>query len=290
MPNRCCWCCWRDGTRAAPGLRERGESDRRRTLNRDRELSLRTALGASRRQLVGQLLTESVLLGVAGGVVGLVVLARRSARSRPSSADSRRVRRHRDRRPRAAVRRLVSLLTGVAFGALPGAGHPAGCRSGVETGRGSGSSSPAAPAQQVLVVSQVAVSVVLLTGAGLLLTSFYRLQKVNAGYKAERVLSAEVYGTSRATGPRKTRSPLSAAARATEGLPACNLRPSAVSSRSARHLARSPALQIEGRAAAGRGRPATDTAIASDDYFRTLGIPIIGGREIRATDTRESTP
>ena len=49
-------------------------------------------------------------------------------------------------------------------------------------------------------------------------------------------------------------------------------------------------FEIEGRAPAGRERPSTDAAIASDDYFRTLGIPIIGGREFRATDTRDSTP
>jgi len=49
-------------------------------------------------------------------------------------------------------------------------------------------------------------------------------------------------------------------------------------------------FEIQGRAATGRERPSTDAQIASDDYFRTLGIPIVGGREFRLTDTRESTP
>ena len=165
-----------------------------RTLNRDRELSLRTALGASRRQLVGQLLTESVLLGVAAASS-----AWSSWRIARSAHDLRRpihvaYERHRDRRLRAAVHALVSLAYGRGVRRAPGTRHQTGAAAALKQA-GAGSSEPTRRRlQQVLVVSQVAVSVVLLTGAGLLLTSFYRLQKVNAGYKAERVLSAEVYG------------------------------------------------------------------------------------------------
>ena len=264
-----------------------------RTLNRDRELSLRTALGASRRQLVGQLLTESVLLGMAGGVVGLVVLSaslgalttfvgRFTSHTSDIAIDGRVL----------LFTALVSLLTGVAFGALPALiTRPAAAAALKQAGAGS-SSPRRRRLQQVLVVSQVAVSVVLLTGAGLLLTSFYRLQKVNAGYKAERVLSAEVYGnfTRYRTAEDSLRlyQPL---LEQLKGLP--GVQSAAIGSLVPLGTAFGPfpgPFEIEGRAAAGRERPATDTAIASDDYFRTLGIPIIGGREFRATDTRESTP
>ena len=91
-----------------------------RTLNRDRELALRTALGAGRRQLVGQLLTESVMLGLGGGIAGLLLAAmtqgalgtfigRFTARAADITIDGRVL----------GFTAVVSILTGLAFGALP---------------------------------------------------------------------------------------------------------------------------------------------------------------------------
>ncbi len=265
-----------------------------RTLSRDRELSLRTALGASRRQLVGQLLTESLLLGVAGGIVGLVVssaslgalttfVGRFTSRTSDIAIDGRVL----------LFTAVVSVLTGVAFGALPALiTRPAAAAALKQAGAGGSSSPRRRRLQQVLVVSQVAVSVVLLTGAGLLLTSFYRLQKVDAGYNAERVLSAEVYGnfTRYRTAEDSLRlyQPL---LEQLKGLP--GVQSAAIGSLIPLGAAFGPfpgPFEIQGRAATGRERPSTDAQIASDDYFRTLGIPIVGGREFRLTDTRESTP
>ena len=265
-----------------------------RTLSRDRELSLRTALGASRRQLVGQLLTESLLLGVAGGIVGLVVssaslgalttfVGRFTSRTSDIAIDGRVL----------LFTAVVSVLTGVAFGALPALiTRPAAAAALKQAGAGGSSSPRRRRLQQVLVVSQVAVSVVLLTGAGLLLTSFYRLQKVDAGYNAERVLSAEVYGnfTRYRTAEDSLRlyQPLLEQLKGLSGVQSA-----AIGSLIPLGAAFGPfpgPFEIQGRAATGRERPSTDAQIASDDYFRTLGIPIVGGREFRLTDTRESTP
>jgi predicted permease len=265
-----------------------------RTLSRDRELSLRTALGASRRQLVGQLLTESLLLGVAGGVVGLAIssaslgalttfVGRFTSRTSDIAIDGRVL----------LFTAVVSVLTGVAFGALPALiTRPAAAAALKQAGAGSSSSPRRRRLQQVLVVSQVAVSVVLLTGAGLLLTSFYRLQNVNAGYNAERVLSAETYGNftryKTAEDFQRFYQPL---LERLQHLP--GVQSAAIGSLVPLGTAFGPfpgPFEIDGRASAGRERPVTDTAVVSDDYFRTLGIPIIGGREFRLTDTRESTP
>jgi putative ABC transport system permease protein len=161
-----------------------------------------------------------------------------------------------------------------------------------QAGASGGSSPRRRRLQQALVVSQVAVSVVLLTAAGLLLTSFYRLQKVNAGYNPERVLSGEVYGNftryKTAEDSLRLYQPLLEQLKRLPGAQSA-----AIGSLVPLGTAFGPfpgPFEIEGRATAGRERPSTDTAIASDGYFRTLGVPIIGGREFRLTDTRESTP
>jgi putative ABC transport system permease protein len=265
-----------------------------RTLNRERELSLRTALGASRRQLIGQLLTESTLLGVAGGLVGLIVsraslgalttfVGRFTSHTSDIAIDGRVL----------VFTAVVSILTGVAFGALPALiTRPAAVAALKHAGASSGASPRRRRLQHALVISQVAVSVVLLTAAGLLLTSFYRLQRVNAGYDPARVLSAEIYGnfTRYATAEASLRlyQPLIERLQQLPGVQSAAIG-SLVPLGTAFGPFFSP-FEIEGRSAAGRERPSADAVIASNDYFRTLGIPIVGGREFRATDTRESTP
>ena len=166
-----------------------------RALARERELSLRTALGASRWQIGGQLLAESVLLSLAGGAVGLVVAwstidalttfaGRFTSRIHDVSLDQ----------GVLGFALGLSLLTGVIFGAFPAlTSRPAPAGALKQAGAG-GQGPRRRRLQQSLVVAQVAVSVVLLAGAGLLLSSLHRLQSVPTGYRAERVLSAEVFG------------------------------------------------------------------------------------------------
>ena len=166
-----------------------------RALARERELSLRTALGASRWQIGGQLLAESVLLSLAGGAVGLVVAW--STIDALTTFAGRFTSRIHDVTLDQGVLGFalgLSLLTGVIFGAFPAlTSRPAPAGALKQAGAG-GQGPRRRRLQQGLVVAQVAVSVVLLAGAGLLLSSLHRLQSVPTGYRAERVLSAEVFG------------------------------------------------------------------------------------------------
>jgi predicted permease len=265
-----------------------------RTLNRDRELAMRTALGASRRHLVAQLLTESLLLAVIGGALGLAVaqltlgalttfIGRFTARTGEVTIDA----------PVLLFTMVVSVLSGVIVGVLPAlltGNAPAAAL------KQAGASAGAAPSrrrvQHALVVAQVAVSVVLVASAGLLLTSLYRLQQVNPGYRDDKILSAEVFGNF-------TRYPTAEACLALYEplIERLTAQPGVVSAAvsSAVPLASvEPFLngfEIEGEAPAPAGsRPNTDVTIVSPGYFDTLGIPLVSGRAFARTDTRDAEP
>ncbi|HEY6890731.1 MAG TPA: ABC transporter permease, partial [Solirubrobacter sp.] len=164
-----------------------------RATGRRREIAIRVALGASRGRILRQLLTESVLLAVLGGLAGLA-LAWWAAdvvnalgygvlpRMRPVRVDG----------SVMAFTLVVSLLTGVLFGIAP-AVHG----SAIDLQESLNETSPAAaPGRRrltsALVVAEVALAVVLLAGAGLLMKSMYRLVHVDPGFDPQGVLTAEV--------------------------------------------------------------------------------------------------
>ena len=260
-----------------------------RALSRERELSLRTALGASRWQIGGQLLAESVLLSLAGGVVGLVVAwstmgaltrfaARFTSRIHDVSMDG----------GVLTFALLLSLLTGVIFGAFPALAARS-TPAGALKQSGAGQAPRRRRLQQALVVAQVGVSVILLAGAGLLLASLYRLQQVATGYRAEHVLSAEVFGNfSRYQTPddylrlydplieRLSNQPGVLSAAVTSAVPLDAVQPF------------TNPFQIEGRAVDDPDRrPTADYFTVSAGYFDTLGVPILQGRGFEAIDTRD---
>lgn len=263
-----------------------------RVLRRDRELALRGALGADRARLIRQLLTESSLIALSGGVLGLILavstlgmltrfVSRFTVRTGEIGIDWRVL----------AFTLLVSAFTGLFFGILPALASKTDLASAMKQGA-KGSSGPAGRRRLTngLIVAQVAVSVVLLTGAGLLLASFYRLQKVDPGYKTDQVTSAEIF-TNFSRYPsvdtqlrmylpllerlQGTAGVVSAAI--TNAVPLSTLQPGSLP------------FQIEGRAADNPdARPVADSRIVSADYFKTLGIPLIQGRFFAESDGRES--
>jgi putative ABC transport system permease protein len=263
-----------------------------RMLGRNRELALRTALGAGRGRLVRQLLTESTLLAVVGGVVGVTfagatvgMLTRFAGRFTQRTGEV-------ALDPVVLLFTLaVSVLTGVLFGTLPALATRVNLTSSLKQGSNqSGASGAKHRLQGALIVAQVAISVTLLVGAGLLLASFYRLQRVDPGYRGDGVLSAQVYGNFSRYGsidalrrlylPILTRlegQPGVVSAAITNAVPLAGAAPGTTR------------FDIDGRVTDDPDRrPTTDVRVASDRYFETIGIPAISGRVFGPLDTAES--
>ncbi len=165
-----------------------------RAAGRDREIAVRAALGAGRRRLVRQLITENLLLSAIGAALG-VLLARWTVAALLAAAPPGRI-------PRTEMVEIdlaavafaagIAALTGVAFGLAPalrltrsGSAHAL-----VPTGRTFGRGQERL--RGVLVVSEIALALVLLTGAGLMMQSFLRLRAVESGFDTENVLRMSV--------------------------------------------------------------------------------------------------
>ena len=266
-----------------------------RLLRRDRELAVRTALGAGRGQLVRQLLTESLLLSLAGGALGLLFasstlamltsfVARFTARTGEIGVD-----------PRVLVfALLVSLATGIAFGIFPALNARVDLNAAMKQGgRGSGVGRSHRRMQNTLIVAQVAVSVVLLVGAGLLLASFYRLQKVNPGYRTDHVLSAEAF-TNFSKYPNldsqlRFYKPVLERLKAEPGVVSAAVTNAVPLSATAAPF--NNPFAIEGHATDDPDkRPTADVRVASPDYFKTLGVPIVSGRTFTDLDEQTDAP
>jgi putative ABC transport system permease protein len=265
-----------------------------RMLGRDRELALRTALGAGRGRLVRQLLTESTLLAVVGGIVGVGfawgtvgMLTRFVARFTPRTGEV-------ALDPVVLLFTLgVSIVTGVLFGTLPGLATRVNLTSALKQGSSqSGAAETKHRLQGALIVAQVAISVTLLVGAGLLLASFYRLQRVDPGYRADGVLAAQVFGNFSRYGnidalrrlylpilDRLEGQPGVVTAAITNAVPLAGTAPGTTR------------FDIDGRVTDDPDRrPTADVRVASDRYFETIGIPTVGGRVFEPLDTADSLP
>jgi len=253
---------------------------------RARELAIRTALGAARWRLLRQMLVESVALALAGGALGLLVASWSMELLKivlPANV------------PRVADIRIdtgvvvfalaISMLAGILFGALPA--WRAGRFNVNETLRAGSRSYTASKeshrTQAALVISEVALSLILVAGAGLLAQSFWKLSKVNPGFRSDHVLAASI------------------------SYPASREDPTLIPKQKEvlRQVAALPGVQVVG---AGGGLPmgqqsdgffvienqtGPDNAdavyeIVSPGYFKALGIPLVRGREFTAADTETS--
>lgn len=166
-----------------------------RAMGRAREWAVRMALGASRGRLVGQLLTESLVLAIVGGAAGVLLGAWAVGGLRAVlPADLSRFTEVRLNPSVLAFTFGLTVLTGLVFGVAPALlatrGH---LQDSMKEGSGgAGTSSMRMRLRGALVVGEIALSVVLLVGAGLLLKSFSRLNNLNAGFNPENVLSFRV--------------------------------------------------------------------------------------------------
>jgi predicted permease len=167
-----------------------------RSSGRMRELAIRQALGASRARLIRQLLTESILVSLAGGLAAMLVLAltKRSLLALMPADLPRLTEVHFDARV-IGLACALSLLTGILFGLTPAldASHTDPNLDLKEGTRGGTPSARQNRFRGALVATEVALSVVLLSGAGILLHSFWNTLRVNPGFDPHRLLVARIW-------------------------------------------------------------------------------------------------
>jgi putative ABC transport system permease protein len=166
-----------------------------RSTVRQRELGVRTALGAARGRLLRQMLTESLLLSAVGGLAGLA-LAFMFHRALLALVANRIPVPRLDQvaldGPVIAFTLAISLATGLLFGLMPALFAAASANDALREGGRHGAAPRSRRTLGLLVVAEVALSLVLLAGAGLLIRSFMRLQNVDPGFRADGLLTARV--------------------------------------------------------------------------------------------------
>ena len=263
-----------------------------RLLRRERELAVRAALGAGRGRLVRQLLTESALLGLVGGVIGLALAA--GALDLLVSFAGRFTPRAGEIRIDPAVLAftlVVSLATGLVFGALPALASPRDLVPALKEG---GARATAGGGRLRLrgglIVGQLALSFVLLAAAGLMLRSLVRLQNVDPGFDPLNVLTATVdldwsrYARGHEADPQAMVDfyrPLLDRLAVEPGVVAAGVGATFPLSESAPFNAN---FRVEGRPAADGAGPVADFQVASAGWFDAVDVPLLSGRMFRTTD------
>ena len=258
---------------------------------RQKEIAIRTALGASRLRIVRQLLTESLMLAVVGGGAGLLLAVWAVRWVVSLSADTiPRVHEISVNARVAGFTLLISVVTGVLFGLAPAlqVSRPDLTDALKESGR-STTSHRTNRLRSALVVAEVALSLVLLVGAGLMIRSFAKLSQVDPGFKPTQVMTIGV-ALLRAKYPDDEHvaqgfSQLLEHAANTPGV----LSAGAVSNLPLTGSNTSDSFTIEGRPPiAKEAEPSTEYVVATPRYFESMGIPLLAGRDFAPSDTRQS--
>jgi putative ABC transport system permease protein len=264
-----------------------------RAAGRQREMAIRTALGASRLRLIRQLVTESLLLSAMGGILGLVLavwLVRLLPHIQGVSIPL--VETIAVDRPVLLVTALLSLLSGLAAGVAP-ALRASRTRSVAQVSEGRRIS--AEPERRrlgaAMVATQVALALILLVGAGLLMKSFVRLVNVDTGFNTQHVLVTSV-ALSGAKYPHaeQSRGFFDALLERIKALPGVQSVGGTTNLPLQGTDNWSP-FSIEGRPAPPPGRGLyAPLRVVSPGYFQTLGIPLRAGRFFGPEDARVAVP
>jgi putative ABC transport system permease protein len=267
-----------------------------RAAERQREMAIRAALGAPRRRLIRQLLTESLLLAVAGGALGLLfaawavdALVGLAPATLPRAGDV-----ALDARV-LAFTGAVALATGFAFGLAPALAASRPDLHGALKDGTRGTSTGGGRLRQALVVAEVALSLVLLVGTGLMVRSFLRLRSVDPGFRADHALALSIslpvadkkVGDAdrerfvRIFGDAVTRLAALPGVTAVGGV---NVMPLS---------GNTPDMDfdLEGFTPTDKGdEPSSQVRQVAGDWFAAMGIPIVRGRGFLPSDTATSPP
>jgi putative ABC transport system permease protein len=262
-----------------------------RAAGRQKEFAIRTALGAGRLRLLRQLLTESVLLGFVGGIIGLLVAiwgTELLLKAAPISI------------PRASeigvdirvlgFTLLLSVVTGLVFGLVPAwqSSRIDLNDSLKDSSKGAGGGTSHQRTRNLLVVAEIALALVLLVGAGLLIQSFQRLQNVDPGFDPRKVLTMRVF-----LPELKYAKPGQAGQFFEQVLQRVAALPGVESVGTTTQLPMRGGgdtyFKIEGRPFADPNEQVTALNPAiSHDYLQAMGIALVKGRNFTEQETREA--
>jgi putative ABC transport system permease protein len=261
-----------------------------RAAAREKEMAVRRALGAAKGRVVQQLLTESMLLGLLGGIVGLALafwgknlliawISRNLPALDPIRLDYRIL----------AFNLALGLLTGVAFGLAPAlqASKVQLNESLKEAGRSAADGHSGHRLRNLLVVFEVALAMVLLCGAGLLLKSFLRMRGIDPGFRSDRILTLNVNLTlSQYPKPLDQTRFFQQAIERIKVLPGVQAVGAGTSIPLGGYSMTVSGMTIEGKPDAD---VASSLVMVSPDFLRTLTIPLVQGRYFGGSD-REGSP
>jgi putative ABC transport system permease protein len=256
-----------------------------RATTRQKEISVRTALGATRWMIVRQLLAESALLASAGAAAGLGLAAWGiKLLMALAPGDLPRITESGINLQVLIFTALVAVLTSVLFGLVPAlqAAKPALAASLKEGGRSGTETQTRSRLRSALIVTETALAMILLVGSGLLLRSLLGLGRVDPGFAKDHVITFGLDLPSRYGHPERVafyRSLLERV-RVTPGVRSASAAfPLPLSADDVKTT-----LEVEGRPVKHSEYPVTTFHIIDRDYFRTLGIPLLSGRAFNVQD------
>lgn len=263
-----------------------------RAAARRKEIAIRGALGASPARLVRQMLTEGLVLSILGGALGVLLAAVGKDAFLALVPEG---------LPRAQEIGIdgtvllftlgISLLTSLVFGLAPGlmASRTSFQEALAEGGRSGGASRGRRRLQSAFVVAQVALALILLTGAGLLVRSFFRLLDTDPGFKARRVLTFTVTLPQSAYDKApKIRNLYDQVLAKIAGLP--GVRKAAAASSLPLEIGEVHAIEVEGRTPQGEGPLSATQTWIQGDYFGAMQIPLRRGRVFTEADHAGQVP
>ncbi|HEX8411513.1 MAG TPA: ABC transporter permease [Thermoanaerobaculia bacterium] len=263
-----------------------------RATGRAREMAVRAALGASRGQLIRQMLTESMVLATLAGIVGVVFAGWATMlllRFTPESAMLPRTAEIGVDARVLAITALLTVVTGIIFGLAPAlAASRPDLQTGLKSsGRGTSQDRRGKRFRNALVVAEVALATVLLIGAGLLIKSFAKLESVESGVRPEGVLTMRVVLPAAYNEPPARKAMVERIIEQVDAVPGVDRLGAIVSiNMPFTNSWSNTSFAIEGDPIAKEGEePSADIRPIAGDYFRSMGMALLSGRTLNPKAT-----